>query len=281
MGAMRISCPFCRQEFFLQEGQIPAYAGRQAPCSKCGGVFTVVSDAAGVHAIASEAIPMAAAAPLDAPNAPVPSGGNSLATAGLVCGIVGLFTCGLLSIPGVICSILGLKRANAQQGQGRGLAIGGLCVSCAALLVVPLILSILLPLLGKARETANRARCASHLQQIGAASLMYCSANRGQFAPDIPTLMSAQGLAGNVLTCPSADSSLEKNIGGARCIYIYVGRGLTSSSPMDAVLAYEPLEAHAGDGMNVLWADGHVSFENNASARQITAALHVGQNPPR
>ena len=281
MGAMRISCPFCQQEFVLQEEQIPAYVGRQVPCSKCRGVFTVVSDAAGMRAVASEAMPMAVPMPLDAPPAPLPSGSNGLAIAGLVCGIAGLFTCGLLSIPGIICSILGLKKAKTQQGQGKGLAIAGLSVSCAALVLVPLMISILLPSLARARAMANRVKCANNLRQIGIAEMMYSSANQGHFAPDIATLMSTQSLSNNVLLCPSADSSLEMNIGGVMCTYIYVGGGLTNSAPSNAVIAYEPLEAHGGDGMNVMYADGHVNFESKRSAQQIKAALEAGQNPPR
>lgn len=281
MAAMRISCPFCQQEFVLQEAQIPAYVGRQVPCSKCGGVFTVVSDAAGIRAIAPEAMPMAAASPLDAPPAPLPTGSNGLAVAGLVCGIVGLFTCGLTSIPGIICSILGLKKSNPQQGQGKGLAIAGLCVSCAAILFVPLMASILLPSLARAREMANRTKCAQNLQQIGQATMLYANENRGRHAPDIATLASTQRLGAKLLICPSADSSLEKTAGGVTCTYIYVGRGMNASASPEAVIAYEPLKAHGGDGMNVLWADGHVSFEPKASAQQITAALESGQNPPR
>ena len=281
MGAIRISCPFCQQEFVLQQEQIPAYVGRQVPCSKCRGAFTVVSDASGMRAVASEAMPMAAPMPLDAPPAPLPSGSNGLAIAGLVCGIGGLFTCGLLSIPGIICSILGLKKARTQQGQGKGLAIAGLCVSCAALVLVPLMLAILIPSLAKARETANRIKCASNLQQIGMANMAYSNANQGLLAPDLATLMStSKGLSRKVLLCPSADSSLETNVGGVMCTYIYVGGGLTDSAPANAVIAYEPLEAHGGGGMNVLWADSHTSFETKARAQKIKAALEAGQNPP-
>lgn len=281
MAGLRISCPFCQQEFVLQEAQISAYVGRQVPCSKCGGVFTVVSDAAGIRAIAPEAMPMATPAPLDAPPAPPPTGSNGLAIAGLICGIAGLFTCGLASIAGIICSILGLKKANSQQGQGKGLAIAGLCVSGATLLIVPLMVAILLPSLAKARETANRAKCSNNLRQIGLATIMYANDNKQRFAPDIATLASTQGLGADALLCPSADASLEKSIGGLSCTYIYVGSGMNSSAYSTAVIAYEPLEAHGGDGMNVLWADGHVSFEPKASAQQITAALEAGQNPPR
>ena len=52
------------------------------------------------------------------------------------------------------------------------------------------------------------------------------------------------------------------------------------SAVSNAVIAYEPLEAHGGDGMNVVYADGHVTFETKTSAQQIKAALDAGQNPP-
>lgn len=50
--------------------------------------------------------------------------------------------------------------------------------------------------------------------------------------------------------------------------------------PSNTVIAYEPLEAHGNDGMNVLWGDSHTSFETKTSAQQIKAALEAGQNPP-
>jgi len=47
--------------------------------------------------------------------------------------------------------------------------------------IIALLISILLPSLNRARETANRVKCASNLKQIGMAILLYANDNKGQY----------------------------------------------------------------------------------------------------
>jgi len=47
--------------------------------------------------------------------------------------------------------------------------------------IIALLISILLPSLNKARETANRVKCAANLKQIGNALLLYANENKGLF----------------------------------------------------------------------------------------------------
>src|SRR5216117_3205783 len=47
--------------------------------------------------------------------------------------------------------------------------------------IIALLISILLPSLNRARETANRVKCASNLRQIGQAMLLYANENKGAF----------------------------------------------------------------------------------------------------
>ena len=47
--------------------------------------------------------------------------------------------------------------------------------------IIALLISILLPSLNRARETANRVKCASNLRQIGTALMMYGNENRQQW----------------------------------------------------------------------------------------------------
>ncbi len=47
--------------------------------------------------------------------------------------------------------------------------------------IIALLISILLPSLNKARETANRVKCAANLKQVGNALVLYSNENRGLF----------------------------------------------------------------------------------------------------
>jgi len=47
--------------------------------------------------------------------------------------------------------------------------------------IIALLISILLPSLNRARETANRVKCANNLSQIGKALLMYANDNKGNY----------------------------------------------------------------------------------------------------
>ncbi|WP_018653056.1 DUF4190 domain-containing protein [Actinomadura flavalba] len=61
-------------------------------------------------------------------------GTNPLAIGSLVAGVVGLFTCGIISIVAVVLGHLGLGQINKSGQGGRGMAIAGLILGYLALI---------------------------------------------------------------------------------------------------------------------------------------------------
>lgn len=75
------------------------------------------------------------------PYAAAPPQSNGAATASLVCAILGLFSFGLLSIPGAVLGHIGVRAARDRRGAGQGLAVAGLVISYVVL--VPGLLLVL------------------------------------------------------------------------------------------------------------------------------------------
>jgi prepilin-type N-terminal cleavage/methylation domain-containing protein/prepilin-type processing-associated H-X9-DG protein len=80
--------------------------------------------------------------------------------------------------------------------------------------IIALLISILLPSLNRARETANRVKCSSNLRQIGTAMQLYANENKGLFprtiiqtnlASVIPTWGTVSGSAAGGSPATNAD----------------------------------------------------------------------------
>lgn len=209
--------------------------------------------------------------------------------------------------------------------------------------IIALLISILLPSLNRARETANRVKCASNLRQIGQAILLYANENKGNYprgryvagsAPsasaltgtdsftvgtnDIPLamflLIRTQDITSEVFVCPSSNDEKDTFGGGSNTAqnrvtftkytnvsYSYanpypdttaVNAGYRLNNTVGAEFAVaadaNPGTAnnysvttptvtssqkdqqkansanHQGQGMNVLYGDGHADWVQNA-----------------
>lgn len=214
---------------------------------------------------------------------------SGLAITSLVLGIVGLCV-PLLGLAAIVFGAVGLSRTKDPRVGGRGMAIAGLTLGCVGIVLSLLSIAVLLPSLNRARETANRVKCASNLKQIGAALLLYSNENQNQYPPDLETALATQDISSDAFVCPSgndtpapgADAATQaKNLSaGGHLSYVYLGKGMTNAEPPDKVVAYENPGAHGGDGMNVLFGDGHVEFLANVTVQKMLDELKAGHNPP-
>jgi prepilin-type processing-associated H-X9-DG protein len=170
------------------------------------------------------------------------------------------------------------------------MAIAGIVTGAIGLLLMP---AILLPSLNRAREAANRIKCASNMRTIGQALFMYSNKDprTGAFPPDLATLAkNTAELTPDVFVCPSSNdndasgSNWQQSIvpGNGSCSYVYYYDKIKSNSnaTADFVVLYDPMKDHDDDGANFLFADGHVDWVPKAKAAAAIKELEARQNPP-
>lgn len=212
------------------------------------------------------------------------------AVTSLVLGCLSLFIPVVAPIGAIITGAVGLSKTRRPGVGGRGLAVAGLSLGVAGFFFSALLISILLPSLNRAREQANRIKCASNLRQIGQGMMLYANDNKGRYPDTIDPLVRGGYLAADVLVCPSSvDTVAPGGTPAAQAAslatpghlsYVYLGKGLRITARSNVILAYEPLADHRKDGMNVLYADGHVAWRPKGIAPQMVSELEGGKNPP-
>jgi len=212
--------------------------------------------------------------------APPPPKTSGLAIASLVLGILGIASCGLASIPGLILGIVSLVRIRRSRGAlgGRGFAIAGTIVSVVFILLCFLGFMGALRLargLGGVKVIVQAARCSTNLHFIGTAIAAYKEAAGGQLPDGLEDLWPEHLKSPDVLLCPADQEPM--TIGeDLKCSYHYVGPiSLVAASKL--ILVYEKEGNHvipggSGSqisGRGVLFADGRVEFlsEDDFQAR--------------
>ena len=186
-----------------------------------------------------------------------------------------------------------LHVARRQRGMSWR-AIVGWCVG--GLLLFVLAVTLIVPSLGRAREAANRIKCASCLRQIGQAALLYANDHGGVLPSDLIAMYRTQDITPEVFTCPSSDvwkaegATQEKVVAsmfaGDHLSYAWTGAGLTTAAPADVIVAFDlelhvPMDGVSTTGMNVLFAAGSVVFVNEAESKAVRAQFFAGVRPIR
>lgn len=251
--ATYVPCPHCGHAYPMSPMQKELYRGRTLSCNHCAKPFSA-DDLTPVPVPPARALSAAAAARPAAPLQP-PHG-----------------------------------EPAPPRRKISGRAVAAISVGGPALLIL-LLLLVLLPPIKRAREQANRVKCASNLRQVGQAVFIYASVNGGRFPDRLDKLLSYAG--SNVFVCPSCNDSpapgatpqiqASNLYAGGHLSYVYVGAGLSTNagfgSAPTTVVMYEPLANHR-DSINVLYADGSVHILARPAAAAMIAALPPAATQP-
>lgn len=138
------------------------------------------ADALGPPGTSPSAAPLPTMAPAYSAKAGKTSG---LAIASLVLGVLGVLSCGITALFGLVVGIIALVRINksGSEQKGQGLAIAGVVVSAVFLLALPV--ALLLPPLAKAKSKAQSITCMNNLKQLALGALMYANDNKDRLPP--------------------------------------------------------------------------------------------------
>jgi hypothetical protein len=147
----------------------------------------------------------------------------------------------------------------------------------SAIYAEPVLISIMLPALNRAREQANRIKSASNLKQIGLAAAMYSNAHKGNpLPPDLATMLMEEDLTPQVFINPRASDDVPPPADRQQWAawvkehsdYVWLGKGKTAAVAPDTIIAYEKPDG-LSDGLNFLYGDFHVEFYRMPEAMEM------------
>jgi len=175
--------------------------------------------------------------PLPATPPSVPSKTSGLAVTSLVLGVLGVFTCGLTALFGLVFGIVAMVKVSNSRGalRGGGIALAGIIVSGIFLFMIPIYAAMLLPALAAAKQKAEAINCVQNEKLLGEALENYARGHDGKFPAATTWCDDIQASIGSdkIFKCSAANSS-------SRCDYAFNAKlgGLdeTNTAPNTVVI---------------------------------------------
>ncbi len=172
-----------------------AAAGAGAPTrQRKGPIVTQTPPTNPIQSSASSAVAPASAAP-----------GAKAALWSLILGILGMFLCLPAALMAVILGIIAAtKRGNPRKGMGiAGLILGGIGLLLGPFMLAMMV-GILMPTLGRAREIAHMSMCGANMSGVGKAMQIHMAENDDGPPADLDVLLETGWIGPEHLVCPSA-----------------------------------------------------------------------------
>jgi prepilin-type processing-associated H-X9-DG protein len=181
-------------------------------------------------ALAAKAAPTIEPPSLSGGASAAPAKISGLAVASLVLGILGLCTCGITALIGLILGIIAMIKVRKSRGAqgGSGIALAGVIVSAFFVFMIPFFAALLLPALAAAKQKAQSINCVNNVKQLSLAMRVYADKNQSHYPAATnwcDAILPAVG-APKVFHCPA-------DLSGHRCSYAYNAR--LSGAEMDKV----------------------------------------------
>lgn len=146
---------------------------------------------------------------------------------------LGSLLCGIFTaIPAVICGHIAIRRINRSGGRetGRGLAITGLVAGYLMIVILPVMLSIMVPTFAMVQQKAIEAKSMANARQIVVSCRQYAGDHDGRYPPDLETLVNEGIITDDrILRCPLLKDDTQ--IG-----YHYFGAGMRDTDAADKVI---------------------------------------------
>jgi len=190
--------------------------------------------------LAAKSAASGAPPPLPSTVPPMPAKTSGLAVTSLVLGILGLFTCGVTALFGLILGVIAMVKAKPPgrgASGGSGIALAGVIVSAICLLMIPFFAAMLLPALAAAKQKAQMINCVVNEKQLALAVRIYSRDHTNQFPPAATWCDAIKVDVGSerVFKCVAANSS-------SRCDYAFnakLGGMETGKAAPDTVMIFE------------------------------------------